>query len=211
MSLDTSEARSLTATTMEPFETEVLHPQRPTNNNNNNRNIPHFIDRLWMLLKLYMEYYPKLTALFLFSTMTIAIYYSTRRPVTRNRLHHDYTAIAQNYNFKASQMDHWCLFGSDDACACDDFNDPISHEELHGWLQAHEANKALIQTKIEYDVVFLGDETTEIWNGRFANLPVVQNPNGKKIQQYFKQTFTKAAGGAFDGLALGIQDDTVCN
>jgi hypothetical protein len=28
--------------------------------------------------------------------------------VTRNRVSHDYTAIDYNYNFKASQIDHWC-------------------------------------------------------------------------------------------------------
>jgi hypothetical protein len=63
-----------------------------------------------MLTKLYIESYPKILY-----RCTCWVHHAVRRrvceaPVTRNRVSHDYTAIDYNYNFKASQIDHWCLF-----------------------------------------------------------------------------------------------------
>jgi hypothetical protein len=73
-------------------------------------------------------------------------------------------------------------------------------------MAAHEANKARIKPDVRYDVVFLGDETTEGWNGRLLNLPYA---GGKKTQMYFNETFTSDGGGDIEGLALGIAGDSV--
>lgn len=73
-------------------------------------------------------------------------------------------------------------------------------------MAAHEANKARIKPDVRYDVVFLGDETTEGWNGRLLNLPF---SGGKKIQNYWSETFTIEGGGDIEGLALGIAGDSV--
>ena len=75
----------------------------------------HPIDQLWMLLKLYIEYYPKISttiALTLIVVAFFAIMSSFQHPLARNRLTHDYSTIDRHYNFKASQIDHWCLFVS---------------------------------------------------------------------------------------------------
>jgi hypothetical protein len=97
--------------------------------------------------------------------------------------------------------------GGDTHCRCDDFSEPVSREEFKAWLPTHEANKDRIKRGINYDVVFLGDETTEGWNGKHLNMPI---PNeSRRIQKYWNETFTKDGGGDFEGLALGIAGDSV--
>jgi hypothetical protein len=96
--------------------------------------------------------------------------------------------------------------GGDTDCKCDDFSEPVSREEFKGFMAAHEANKARIKPDVRYDVVFLGDETTEGWNGRLLNLPT---PGGRKTQKYWNETFTSDGGGDIEGLALGIAGDSV--
>jgi hypothetical protein len=73
-------------------------------------------------------------------------------------------------------------------------------------MAAHEANKARIQPDVKYDVVFLGDETTEGWSGKLSNLPYA---GGKKTQKYWDETFTTDGGGDMEGLSLGIAGDSV--
>lgn len=97
--------------------------------------------------------------------------------------------------------------GGDTDCLCDDFSEPISREEFKGWLAAHEANKQRITQNTKYDVVFLGDETTEGWNGRWMNMPIPRE--SKQILNYWNKTFTKEGGGNLEGLALGIAGDSV--
>jgi hypothetical protein len=75
----------------------------------------HPLDQLWMLIKLYIESYPKVATVVAFSLIGCLMFFlatSMQAPVTRNRLSHDYSGIDLNYNFKASQIDHWCLFVS---------------------------------------------------------------------------------------------------
>jgi hypothetical protein len=96
-----------------PLEVEMdaLQPMevRPS------RTRQHPLEGLWMLIKLYIESYPKIASVVAFSLIGCLMLFlatSLQTPVTRNRISHDYTAIDQNYNFKASQIDHWCLFVS---------------------------------------------------------------------------------------------------
>jgi lysophospholipase L1-like esterase len=171
----------------------------------------HPLDQLCMFLKLHMEYYPRLATALVLSIIGLLFYMfvkSFQTPMYRNRLSHDYTKIELDYNFKASQLDHWCLFGGDDACQCEDFTETISREEQQGWLPAHEANKKRIQQNVDYDVVFFGDETTEEWNGYWYNKP---SQDGHLIRKYWNETFTSAAGGELEGLALGIAGDSTAN
>lgn len=75
----------------------------------------HPLEGFWMLTKLYIESYPKIATVVAFSLIGCIMLFlatSLQAPVTRNRVSHDYTAIDNNYNFKASQIDHWCLFVS---------------------------------------------------------------------------------------------------
>jgi hypothetical protein len=79
----------------------------------------HPLEGFWMLTKLYIESYPKIATVVAFSLIGCVMLFlatSLQAPVTRNRISHDYTAIDNNYNFKASQIDHWCLFVSVSGC-----------------------------------------------------------------------------------------------
>jgi hypothetical protein len=67
----------------------------------------------------------------------------------------------------------------------------------------------LLDRKMQYDVVFYGDEVTEGWNGRWLGRTMVPHTYATQIQQFFNITFTKAGGGDFDGVALGIMGDVV--
>lgn len=100
------------------------------------------------------------------------------------------------------------LKGGDDSCHCDDFSEPMSREEKKGWLQSHHANVEKIDLSRQYDVVFYGDEMMQSWTGKWLNMPMI-TPDGARIARIWNQTFTKAGGGDFEGLALGIMGDVV--
>lgn len=82
-------------------------------------------------------------------------------------------------------------------------------------------NKELVQaaSSRKLDVVFLGDDTTEQWNGRWmgetlspdsaALVSSVIADDLSKIHRLWNKTFTAEGGGAYDGIALGIYGDTV--
>lgn len=170
------------------------------------------IRSLFMLCKLYMEYYPGITsciAALLVGMGVLAFVLSFHKPVTRNRLYHDYSHIDMTYNFKAAQVDHWCLWGGDDQCACDDFTTPLSREEKKGWIQTHAGNVHQIDDTKDYDVIFYGDEVVEGWNGNWLGKPMVPPAQGMAVKDYFAKTFTKVGGGEFEGLALGTLGDVV--
>jgi hypothetical protein len=157
-----------------------------------------------------MEYYPRVTAAvatFFVGCLFFWLVLSFRKPITRNRLYHDYSQLDLHYSYQASQIDHWCLWGGDDKCRCDDFTEPLSREEGKDWLKSHNANVRRIDVTKYYDVVFYGDQVVEGWNGMNLNMPIV--PDGLKIAKYFNQTFTKKEGGEFEGVALGLAGDVV--
>jgi len=98
-----------------PMEMEVLNTPMQVGSSTARRSRSDPLDQLWMLIRLYIEYYPKISivlGLAMLGGVLFVMGSSMRAPVTRNRLEHDYTAIGLNYNFKASQIDHWCLFVS---------------------------------------------------------------------------------------------------
>ncbi len=168
--------------------------------------------QLLVLLKLYMDSYPRTTSLVaagITVTLFLSLVLSFRQPVKRNKLYHDYSKIDMTYTFKASQIDHWCLYGGDDLCSCDDFTEPLSRFEKKDWIETHEQNVELIQRKKQYDVVFYGDEVTEGWNGRWLGRSMIPPIDAAQISQLFNETFTKAGGGEFEGIALGVMGDVV--
>lgn len=118
----------------------------------------------------------------------------------------DYSHLEMDYYYKASQIDHWCLFGGDLDCPCEDFSDPVSRDEIDGWVEAHKANTQLA-SKPSYDdlldVVFVGDETAEAFGtGKRLHR---DTPDGSRIQSYWNRTFGDA------GLALGVAGDSTSN
>jgi hypothetical protein len=167
---------------------------------------------LMALIKLYMVYYPGITSFLaaivvVVSVLSIAL--SFRKPITRNQLYHDYSKIDMHYNFQAAKVDHWCLWGGDAACTCDDFTTPLSREEKKGWVQTHAGNTKRIDVSKDYDVVFIGDEVAEGWNGEWLGRPGFPTGDALKTKDFFTNTFTKDGGGEFEGLALGIMGDDV--
>jgi hypothetical protein len=168
--------------------------------------------QIFVIIKLYMDTYPRTTSLIvacLIGILFFSLLLTFRQPVKRNKLYHDYSKIDMNYNFKASQIDHWCLYGGDDSCNCDDFTEPANRFEKKDWFETHQSNVELLDRKMQYDVVFYGDEVTEGWNGRWLGRSMIPSTYAKQIQQYFNETFTKSGGGNFDGVALGIMGDVV--
>lgn len=56
------------------------------------------------------------------------------------------------------------------------------------------------------DVVFLGDSITERWRGTGGG---VRKPAAEGNEEIFESLFSKAHGGKYNGLALGVAGDTV--
>lgn len=101
--------------------------------------------------------------------------------------------------------------GDDDACSCEDFTEPVSREEVEGWLTVHEENKNRIVTNeyeiAKYDIVFYGDDLVENLNGLSYNEPI---KGGTQIAEYFKNQFTyDGPESNVNSLALGITGDSV--
>lgn len=168
--------------------------------------------QLMMLIKLYMDSYPRMTSLVaacMTGMLFLTFVFSFRQPVKRNKLYHDYSKIDMDYNFKASQIDHWCLYGGDDSCSCDDFTEPLNRYAKKDWIETHDRNVKLIDPKKQYDVVFYGDEVTEGWNGRWLGRSMIPPSDAAQIRQFFNETFTKTGGGEFEGVALGLMGDVV--
>ncbi|KAL7557717.1 hypothetical protein ACA910_018511 [Epithemia clementina (nom. ined.)] len=196
------------------MEMESLHPGSTTVRARQQPKQQHqFFSQLWMLIKLRMESSPKifstigLIALAFF--MYIAVEWS-KPPLARHEVKADYSNIQLDYDFKATQIDHWCLFGDDSACTCDDFSEPVPREEIKGWMEAHNANKKRYKAGGDYDIVFLGDDLIEELNGTWLNITA---PAGVEIKENFIKTF----GGEnedkeqMEALALGIAGDSSSN
>jgi len=80
--------------------------------------------------------------------------------------------------------------------------------DRQGWSAAHARNKRLVQDAIRdggVDVVFLGDQTVQAWDGMWLDRPA---PDGRKIAFFFNQTFHNPDR-SIQGLPLGIYGDRV--
>ena len=74
-----------------------------------------------------------------------------------------------------------------------------------GWMTRHESfNKRVSQGKV--DLVFIGDSITEQRQGTSMGRDVTDYEG---IKEVFDKTFSKAKGGDFNGIAMGISGDTV--
>lgn len=102
------------------MEVEQLHP-RPASSSttfHSRRTASSLADRIWMLVRLYAESHPVLVSTIVFVVVTAAVSaawgaaYPHHGPRGRHQIHHDYSKIEYNFNFRATQMDHWCLFVS---------------------------------------------------------------------------------------------------
>ncbi|CAB9503693.1 Platelet-activating factor acetylhydrolase IB subunit beta [Seminavis robusta] len=171
-------------------------------------------------IKLWVQLYPRtslglgcsLTVLFLVQWSPLS-HSRHPKPMIRNHLEKDYASITTDYNFQKANIHHWCLFGGNDNCQCEDPTFGQSREELKGWSETHRRNKDQIQRTPqvdrgeELDVVFVGDQTFQMWGeGRLLDHEFTE---GNQIAAYFNQTFRSADG--IHGLSLGIYTDRTTN
>jgi len=83
----------------------------------------------------------------------------------------------------------------------------MPREQKKGWVQAHKQNKLLINNQYNnVDVVLLGDQITEEWNGRWYGKPEQEM---QKVKTWFDEKFSTTGGGDVNGVALGIAGDSV--
>lgn len=71
------------------------------------------MQKLCALIRLYIEYYPKIATVIFFCFVAAIMAVIVPRlgsPVYRNRLQKNYADISNHYDFKASQIQHWCLW-----------------------------------------------------------------------------------------------------
>ena len=160
----------------------------------------------------------------------------------------DHSSVYNDPIWKSSSFSSQAVVTTATTCQTTD-QPAVSREDRSGWMEAHEANEQRIQsvlfppertrstskstTKTRFrhnrkhlppshiDVVFLGDDVTEIWNGKWLNGPVTYHPDGRLIQDYWNRTFEQrlslvntnaheeGEGPSLQGLALGIAGDTV--
>lgn len=147
-------------------------------------------------------------ALVFFIVATVLSVQHEISPLIAAQIETDYSSINSQYDFSLGKIDHWCIFGGDEGCECNDPLDPISKAEIPGWLKTHKMNMGLIdkalKTDTEVDVAFVGDSITEEWNGRLFGR---DDENLKGISNVFNEYFTKEGGGSYEGVALGIAGD----
>lgn len=81
----------------------------------------HPIDKVFRLVRLLCELYPITSSILSFAIVGIVLFFVGRHirmnhleatMSTRHSISHDYTKIEYDFNFRASQMEHWCLFVS---------------------------------------------------------------------------------------------------
>ena len=85
----------------------------------------------------------------------------------------------------------------------------MSNEQTKGWVKAHKKNKLLLEpasSLASIDVVMVGDQTMEEWNGRWLGTP---KDDFQETNSYFNSSFKRASGGELDGIALGVAWDSV--
>ena len=92
-----------------------------------------------------------------------------------------------------------------------DPTEPMDRSEVKGWLNAHKRNQWLATQAVGslgpggVDVVFLGDQTVQAWDGLWLDRMA---PEGNQVAAYFNRTF-RSKDSDFQGVALGIYGDRV--
>ena len=94
------------------LEMEQLHPEPTTVRYPQKLSL---VDQIFLLARLYIESYPRISSFLGFVVFTFCIYAAviySKPPMQRHKLEHDYKDIDRDFGLKLSKMDHWCLFVS---------------------------------------------------------------------------------------------------
>lgn len=179
---------------------------------------------LVVYIKLCVQLYPRTSlGMSLLVVLIFLIHWSPLSPgahgrdgedMTRNYLERDYSSLATDYDFQKANVHHWCLFGGNEKCLCEDPTVDQSREEVRGWSNAHQRNIQQINDNSitrhggKLDVVFVGDQTFQMWGE--GKLLEKSSQEGDKIAAYFNQTFRNSnTNGGVHGISLGIYTDRV--
>mmetsp|Transcript_11721 Transcript_11721/g.17668 ORF Transcript_11721/g.17668 Transcript_11721/m.17668 type:complete len:478 (-) Transcript_11721:53-1486(-) len=149
-----------------------------------------------------------------FMIITGFIGVSSSRSSALNRIT-DFSDVHGSMDLKLGSIHHWCLFGGDSDCTCENPLDPDNnpdHGNFEKWSTLHRDNKdavhEFVSTVSSQDLVFLGSSTVEGWNGTMKGKT---RPRLEKPKKIFEELFTRENGGPIDALALGSYGDTSPN
>lgn len=128
----------------------------------------------------------------------------------------DYSSLEVDYNFRMGDIDpqHWCLFGTDNQCSCEDPTHGESRDQYPGWVQPHQKNVEMLQGITHQinlkthpvDVVFFGDETVQSWDGMWFNQ---RCPHYKEIMGHWNRTFGMQLPNPIRSIKLGLSGDRI--
>jgi hypothetical protein len=199
---------------VETLEMEMLNP--PTDSSKGKSKgasqVSQKLDQLITLARLHMQMFPRVTMgigafIGVLVLKQLLFQHKGETVYLPPHLAHHYGDLQSYYDLQTAQIDHWCLKGGNNDCPCDDPTDSLSRDDVPGWSPAHEENKRMAsRANTNLDVVFLGDETIQVWAGKKMDKPA---SHGNMIAGMFNGTFQKEKGAHLDGLALGIAGDSV--
>mmetsp|Transcript_4145 Transcript_4145/g.6481 ORF Transcript_4145/g.6481 Transcript_4145/m.6481 type:complete len:431 (+) Transcript_4145:160-1452(+) len=180
-----------------------------------------FFVNLCNLIVAYAEYYRNVTAAVLacLTVLTVIVSLefiakaSTKSHNAISSMKHDFTNSHSFFDLVMKDVDHWCLAGGDDDCTCDDPTFPMPIVESKGWRKAFKQNKAIVrdqakETDTQVDVVFVGDQLIEAWNGKYQGEKLDEL---RSVAKTFNKKFGTNNGTDLKGLALGIGGDSINN
>jgi len=195
------------------YEKKIEYPQIPQM-----RPVGVF-ENMYQLIMAYASYYQHITGAVLVTLLILGVILvlnliaviSTKTPVAFSSITHDYTDVKyySKFDLLLKDVDHWCLLGGNDDCTCDDPTMPLPGYNHHNWTKAWKKNREIARKDHGHvDVVFLGDQAIEAWNGRLSG---IQLKSLKQVSKVFNDKFNNKNETDLQGIALGIAGDTIAN
>ena len=185
------------------------------------------------------HYYPRACACFTtvtLLTVMVALGMLILNPTQElGVIHHHVTS---KYDLTLGQVDHWCLRGGNDNCACEDPLTPLPRAEHLSWVEAVKMNRKTLQAKLEsgkdVNIAFVGESIIEAMAGRWMGKD--RSAGMKRLAIMFRNHFDSSTSSsqkkgndgsdddddadaddddadelALNGVALGIAGDTAPN
>jgi hypothetical protein len=178
-----------------------------------NSNESHFLNPLHYIQAVctYLAYaHPRFCSCMVMVTIVgtiLLVSFSIMNPTyTVGEIKEDFSNIQSSFDLKQGQIDHWCLYGGDSSCRCEDPLVPTERGEFQTWTKAHHSNTLLLKSDV--DVAFLGESLVEEMNGRWMGR--TEGAQLKTMRNMFQKKFSRESSGV-EGVALGIAGDTVRN
>ena len=169
----------------------------------------HLCSHMGLIIRLY----PKFSIFCIFCSIILLVLFLSHI-VERHQIKYvidtDYSDIKSVYDLSLGKIDHWCFVADDDSCDCEDPLEPMSRGEYKQWVKAHKMNVEIVRNAVAnkdaIDVVFLGETIVEEWNGKSIGRNKTKFEDSRIS---FQNNFNATLGGDFNGLAFGINGDTV--